>query len=185
LEIVQIKYSNINPSITWKELAQNYLGFWNLVDVMRMTSQLSYLILSSQKNRINEAQASLGLIMLFSWVSLMNYLRVFAGFRYYVYLILQCIVDLKDFFVLYLIMLMGFSSANYFSTVGLMESEAADNEGDDTIAWCTASGDNITCKESEFETEPVAFIGQLKNEFWTGFGDFGVINDATSDKSGL
>ena len=86
------------------------------MDVGRLVAQLVFIINSYGNNKKRTA-TSFSLVIVFSWLCLMNYLRVFENYRYLVDMILKCTQDLGHFMVLFLIMIIAFTSARFYREV--------------------------------------------------------------------
>jgi hypothetical protein len=55
-----------------------------------------------------------GIVVLFGWIGLLQYLRVFKEFRYLAELIVSCLIYTKYFLVVLTIQILGFTSAYYW-----------------------------------------------------------------------
>ena len=61
----------------------DYFELWNILDLLRLTSQLCF-ILFCQHEQLEAASNAFSLVILLSWLTLINYLRLFASYRYYI-----------------------------------------------------------------------------------------------------
>ena len=86
------------------------------------------------------------MLIFVSILSLLNFLRYYEAFRNLIDLILSCASVVTTFFVVFLIMILAFASAEYYRVI------------------LNLSSDQI------HETK---FIQFFKNEYFSAFGDFG------------
>ena len=76
----------------------------------------------------NETQVQyFSLVMLFSWICLLEYLRIFSEFRYLSELIVACLNSVKGFIAVVFIQILGFTFALYWRHQILEEEDDDSN----------------------------------------------------------
>jgi len=73
----------------------------------------AYLVLSFKDDNQGQAE-TFSVAMLFSWMSLLQYLRVFKEFRYLAELIVGCLSETQSFLGVLMILMTGFATAFYY-----------------------------------------------------------------------
>jgi hypothetical protein len=87
----------------------------NCLDFLRIIAQFAYLFLVFGKENNSKLEGELfGLILIISWISLLQYLRVIQQFRFLTFLIIQCAKEILPFMSIWLILLFGFSQALFW-----------------------------------------------------------------------
>jgi hypothetical protein len=88
----------------------DYFGFWNFMDYANIISMTIYLITAKP--------AAYSLMALFTWLNLLQYLRLYPFFRFFVDLVKGVILsaDTWKFFLVMIIMIMAFASSLWLLT---------------------------------------------------------------------
>jgi hypothetical protein len=82
------------------------------------------LLLAFKKDENNKLEGELfGLVLIISWVSLLQYLRVIKDFRFLIYLIVECVKSINYFMLIWCILLFGFSQALFWRVEYSLEGE--------------------------------------------------------------
>jgi hypothetical protein len=95
-----------------KKFGVTSLDTWNILDYSRILCMISYNIGHFTENNGLES-ASFSLTILFAWISLLQYLKIFKEFRYLSELIVECIFSAGEFMFVVVILIVGFSLAIY------------------------------------------------------------------------
>jgi hypothetical protein len=106
---LMIEIRQIHKATTFTQ----YLDFWNVLDWIRIFSQVSYVIINYE-TRDNSYDTSFVFLTLFSWICILQYLQVFQEFRYLSRLLLDCLKDTIAFLVLLILIIIGFALAFYW-----------------------------------------------------------------------
>jgi hypothetical protein len=107
---------------------ENYLqDVWNILDLLRILFSIGYLVCAFTPGETPDAESELyGFIMLFSWVCLIQYLRIITEFRYLATLIVKCFAASMSFLTIQFILMFGFSLAFYWRNIKYYDEDHGD-----------------------------------------------------------
>lgn len=102
--------------------SEYFSSFWNLSDLFSYTLCLTVVVfdrIPSMPNSVNRPIASLCLIIL--WIKLFYFLRVFESTSRLIRMIIEIVNDMKNFLIVLIIGILGFSGGFYILQQGLSE----------------------------------------------------------------
>jgi hypothetical protein len=79
---------------------------WNLLDVIRILTMVVYLISVCEESE-SDIQNSYSFLTLVSWISVLNYLRIFPQIRIFIELISNTVKSLTSFLATYLVLVVS------------------------------------------------------------------------------
>jgi hypothetical protein len=126
--ITEIKQAQNTRTMTGS-LGTYFSDIWNTFDWIRLTCSISYLICAFTPGNSKYAESELfGFIMLFSWICLIQYLRIFSEFRYLATLIVSSVYATLSFLAVQLILMFGFSLAFFWRSIDTIDM-------DEHVSW--------------------------------------------------
>lgn len=130
----------------------DYFGFWNIMDYINISMMLVYLITNSPE--------AYSLMALVTWLNLLQYMRLYPFFRFFVDLIKGVILSAETwkFFLVMTIMVMAFASSLF-----LLSAKKCATDPD-----C----DPATLTENESPLDDLT--GLFRGAVYLSFGDFGM-----------
>ena len=86
---------------------------WNCLDIIRIAAQIVTILANLTQDQWLTYQ-TFSITILLSFISLLSYLRVSEHYRYYIDLIVHCIMHVKEFMTIIGVFMAGFTLARFW-----------------------------------------------------------------------
>ena len=106
-------------SLKW----QYFRGFWNLFDLLSLAINFAYIICDIISSNPDANRILASIAVLFMWLKLLYFLRLFAPTAALIRMIVEIIKDISIFLIVFLIGVVGFANALFILSYNL----SADN----------------------------------------------------------
>jgi hypothetical protein len=102
----------------------DYFDFFNILDISRIALQVLYVFQTQLEHEDSIRATTFSFLMFVSILGLLNVLRYYEIFRNLIDLILSCAIVVNTFTVVFMIMIMAFTAAEYYRDVINAPSES-------------------------------------------------------------